>query len=56
MCAGRNYFWGYDLTAIHHDYASVNGVRLHYAHAGQGPLILFLGPETGKPQGLSPVP
>jgi len=30
------------LTEIHHDYASVNGVRLHYAHAGQGPLILFL--------------
>jgi epoxide hydrolase 4 len=30
------------LTSIHHDYASVNGVRLHYAHAGQGPLILFL--------------
>jgi pimeloyl-ACP methyl ester carboxylesterase len=30
------------LTAIHHDYASVNGVRLHYAHAGRGPLILFL--------------
>ena len=30
------------MTPIHHDYASVNGVRLHYAHAGQGPLILFL--------------
>jgi hypothetical protein len=30
------------LTAIRHDYASVNGVRLHYAHAGSGPLILFL--------------
>lgn len=30
------------MTAIRHDYASVNGVRLHYAHAGQGPLILFL--------------
>lgn len=30
------------MTTIHHDYASVNGVRLHYAHAGQGPLILFL--------------
>ena len=30
------------MTEIHHDYASVNGVRLHYAHAGQGPLILFL--------------
>jgi pimeloyl-ACP methyl ester carboxylesterase len=30
------------LTAIHHDYASVNGVRLHYAHAGAGPLVLFL--------------
>lgn len=30
------------MTVIRHDYASVNGVRLHYAHAGQGPLILFL--------------
>lgn len=30
------------MSAIRHDYASVNGVRLHYAHAGQGPLILFL--------------
>ena len=30
------------MTEIRHDYASVNGVRLHYAHAGQGPLILFL--------------
>ena len=30
------------MTAIRHDYASVNGVRLHYAHAGDGPLILFL--------------
>ena len=30
------------MTAIDHDYASVNGVRLHYAHAGTGPLILFL--------------
>ena len=30
------------MTAIHHDYASVNGVRLHYAHAGTGPLVLFL--------------
>jgi len=25
-----------------HDYADVNGVRLHYASAGQGPLVLFL--------------
>jgi pimeloyl-ACP methyl ester carboxylesterase len=30
------------LPAIRHDYANVNGVRLHYAHAGEGPLILFL--------------
>jgi pimeloyl-ACP methyl ester carboxylesterase len=27
---------------IHHDYAEVNGVRLHYAHAGEGPLMLLL--------------
>jgi pimeloyl-ACP methyl ester carboxylesterase len=30
------------LTEIHHNYASVNGLRLHYAHAGAGPLVLFL--------------
>ena len=30
------------MPQIHHDYANVNGVRLHYAHAGTGPLILFL--------------
>jgi pimeloyl-ACP methyl ester carboxylesterase len=28
--------------AIRHDYAEVNGVRLHYAAAGAGPLVLFL--------------
>ena len=27
---------------LHHNYAEVNGVRLHYVSAGQGPLILFL--------------
>lgn len=27
---------------LKHDYADVNGVRLHYAHAGQGKLILFV--------------
>ena len=30
------------MPAVHHDYANVNGVRLHYAQAGSGPLILFL--------------
>ena len=30
------------MPTIQHDYANVNGVRLHYAHAGRGPLILFL--------------
>ena len=25
-----------------HDFAQVNGVELHYAHAGEGPLIVFL--------------
>jgi pimeloyl-ACP methyl ester carboxylesterase len=28
--------------AIQHSFADVNGVRLHYAHAGSGRLILFL--------------
>ena len=27
---------------ISHEYADVNGVRLHYAKAGKGPLIIFL--------------
>ncbi len=30
------------MTDIHHSYAEVNGVRLHYAQAGEGPLVLFL--------------
>ena len=29
-------------SAFHEDYAEVNGVRLHYASVGQGPLVLFL--------------
>ena len=28
--------------AFQHNYADVNGVRLHYASVGQGPLVLFL--------------
>ena len=27
---------------LRHEYADLGGVRLHYAHAGQGPLIVFL--------------
>ncbi len=30
------------VPAISHEYAEINGVRLHYATAGRGPLILFL--------------
>ena len=30
------------MNAIRHDFADVNDVRLHYAHAGDGPLIVFL--------------
>lgn len=26
---------------IQHDFAEVNGIKLHYAHAGSGPLLLF---------------
>ncbi len=29
-------------AAFRNDYADVNGVRLHYASVGQGPLVLFL--------------
>ena len=31
-----------DVPAVVHEYADVNGVRLHYAKTGHGPLILFL--------------
>jgi pimeloyl-ACP methyl ester carboxylesterase len=31
-----------DAPAISHEYAEVNGVRLHYAKAGKGPLMVFL--------------
>src|SRR5205809_4800768 len=27
---------------VSHEYADVNGVRLHYAKAGSGPLLVFL--------------
>lgn len=30
------------LSSIRDEYASVNGIRLHYVSAGNGPLILFL--------------
>src|SRR5947209_3137844 len=30
------------LERVDHDYAEVNGVRLHYAHTGSGPLIMLL--------------
>ena len=42
MFAGVDHSLGPALITIHHDFAEVNGVRLHYAHAGAGPLILFL--------------
>ncbi len=29
-------------AAVEHAYAEVNGIRLHYAHAGEGPLMVFL--------------
>ncbi|WP_199435192.1 alpha/beta fold hydrolase [Qaidamihabitans albus] len=32
----------FDETAVRHDYADVNGTRLHYVSAGAGPLIMFL--------------
>jgi epoxide hydrolase 4 len=31
-----------DPPALSHEYADVNGVRLHYARAGKGPLVVFL--------------
>jgi pimeloyl-ACP methyl ester carboxylesterase len=30
------------LNVIEHAFADVNGIRLHYAHSGRGPLIIFL--------------
>ena len=35
-------FEGQSMPAVSHEYADVNGVRLHYATAGRGPLIVFL--------------
>jgi epoxide hydrolase 4 len=32
----------HDTPPVEHRYAEVNGVRLHYAQAGTGPLLLFL--------------
>jgi pimeloyl-ACP methyl ester carboxylesterase len=32
----------FDDSSIRHDYAEINGTRLHYASAGDGPLIVFL--------------
>jgi pimeloyl-ACP methyl ester carboxylesterase len=29
------------MTALKHDFADVNGLRMHYAHAGSGKLMLF---------------
>jgi pimeloyl-ACP methyl ester carboxylesterase len=31
-----------DAPALYHEYADVNGVRLHYARAGNGPLLMFV--------------
>src|SRR5262249_44366732 len=33
---------GRTSAPISHEYADVNGVRLHYARAGDGPLMIFL--------------
>jgi pimeloyl-ACP methyl ester carboxylesterase len=31
-----------DHREIHYATAAVNGIELHYAHAGAGPLVVFL--------------
>jgi pimeloyl-ACP methyl ester carboxylesterase len=31
-----------NAPSVSHEYADVNGVRLHYARAGRGPLVIFL--------------
>ena len=33
---------GHSQALVTHEYADVNGVRLHYARAGRGPLMMFL--------------
>jgi pimeloyl-ACP methyl ester carboxylesterase len=40
--AGAVILMGGVMPPISHRYADVNGVRLHYAKTGQGPLIVFL--------------
>jgi pimeloyl-ACP methyl ester carboxylesterase len=42
--AGAVILMGGVMPPISHRYADVNGVRLHYATTGQGPLIVFLVP------------
>jgi pimeloyl-ACP methyl ester carboxylesterase len=42
MCCHRLETTGGNFSMLNHAYADVNGIRLHYAHAGTGPLLLFL--------------
>jgi epoxide hydrolase 4 len=42
LAAAAGVFGRSDTPAISHEYADVNGVRLHYARAGRGPLMIFL--------------
>src|SRR5205823_2152802 len=42
LAAVAGVFGQSDAPAITHEYADVNGVKLHYARAGKGPLIVFL--------------
>jgi len=42
LVAAAGVFGQSNTPPITHDYAEVNGVRLHYAKAGAGPLMIFL--------------
>ena len=42
VLAAAGVFAQSDTPPITHEYADVNGVKLHYARAGRGPLIVFL--------------
>jgi pimeloyl-ACP methyl ester carboxylesterase len=42
VLAAAGMFGQTNTAPVTHDYADVNGVKLHYARAGRGPLIVFL--------------
>ena len=42
VLAAAGVFAQSNTPPLTHEYADVNGVKLHYARAGRGPLMVFL--------------